>query len=119
MRLRGTALISLALILASCATQSRPSPEIPITGRVIGSGEVFRGYFKGSTSSSGSVTLSRSGGVTCSGDYSNFSTGSRGLGTVVLTCDDGRKANILLHENKYGKLFGVGAFGDDSLVIEE
>src|SRR4051812_28956005 len=106
MRLRGMALISLALILTGCATQSRPSPEIPITGRVIGSGEVFRGYFKGSTSSSGSVTLSRSGGVTCNGDYSNFSTGSRGLGTVALTCDDGRKGNIILHTNEYGKLFG-------------
>ncbi|GAB2177394.1 hypothetical protein [Dongia sp. agr-C8] len=117
MRFRGAALISLVLILAGCAAQSRPSPEIPITGRVIGSGEVFRGYFKGSISSSGTVMLSRSGGATCTGDYSNASPGLGG--TVALTCDDGRKADILLNQNRYGKLFGVGAVGDDSFVIEE
>jgi len=118
MRYHFSLLMSLALALAACATTA---PSRPITGRTVPSNEAFTGSFKGSVRSDASVILSNAGGVACTGNYSSVSVGSysSGLGTLDLTCDDGRSANVLMHENDKGKLFGVGQLGKDTLIIEE
>lgn len=108
-----------ALICSGCASTS---VDVPITGRTNKSSEVFSGSFHGSRYSGGTVTLSSPGGVKCEGDYSTANSlvgGSRGFGTLELTCSDGRTAKMLFHEDEKNKLFGVGRFGDDDLIIQE
>jgi len=72
--------------------------------------------------SGGTLALSSPSGVKCDGDYSTVNSlvgGSRGFGTLELTCSDGRTAKLLFHENEEHKLFGTGRLGNDDLVVQE
>jgi hypothetical protein len=121
MRMRYCFAVSVLTVLI-CGGCASTSVDIPITGRTVKSAEVFTGSFHGSRRLGGNLTLSGPGGVKCTGEYSSVNSvtgGSRGFGTLELTCTDGRSAKMLFHENEEHKLFGVGALGDDSLVIQE
>jgi hypothetical protein len=108
-----------ALLGSGCASTG---VDVPITGRTSKSSEVFTGSFHGSRLSGGTLTLSSLSGVKCDGDYSTVNSlvgGSRGFGTLELTCSDGRTAKMLFHENEEHKLFGIGRLGNDDLVVQE
>jgi len=103
----------LALVLAACAQ------GVPVHGEVFKGGETFDGTADGPADGDGTVSLTSSKGVKCTGRYTHIGIQDlKILGNLDLKCDDGRTGGAILTND--AKTFkGVGTLGDDLFLLGE
>jgi len=96
-----------AVLLAGCAGDS-------ITGRALNTGETFTGSAKEGLIGGGSLSLTSSTGVKCSGR----TMGSESLGSsvAVITCDDGRAGSVVFLDGPESSV-GNGVLGEDQVTL--
>jgi hypothetical protein len=102
-----------ALGVAACAATGRP-----IHGSALLGGETFNGTVNGPADGDGTIALTSSTGAKCSGSYTHIKLGDEGLGvgTLDLTCDDGRRGSLIL-ANPSGEVSGFGTLGKAMLML--